>query len=90
MIRAATADEDDAALPPARRTWGPGRDVRVTTDPPFSDPDGGLNQFGSSHPGGCNFVMCDGSVRHVRFNPDRTQFRRLCTKADGAVPNLDD
>jgi hypothetical protein len=28
-------------------------------------------------------------VRHVRFNPDRTQFRRFCVRNDGAVLNLD-
>jgi prepilin-type N-terminal cleavage/methylation domain-containing protein/prepilin-type processing-associated H-X9-DG protein len=85
IIRSAVVDADDAALPSAQRTWGPSRDIRVTTNPPFSDLNSGLAQFGSSHPGGCNFVACDGSVRHVRFNPDRTQFRRFCTRADGAV-----
>jgi hypothetical protein len=28
-------------------------------------------------------------VRLVRFNPDRTQFRRFCVRNDGAVLNLD-
>jgi prepilin-type N-terminal cleavage/methylation domain-containing protein/prepilin-type processing-associated H-X9-DG protein len=88
-IRAAVVDADDAHLPAAQRTWGPSRDIRATTNPPFTDLNSGLQQFGSSHAGGCNFVLADGSVRHVRFNPDRTQFRRFCTRADGAVVNAD-
>ncbi len=89
VYRAAVVDPDDANLPAAQRSWGPNPDVRRTTTPPFTDFDGPLHQFGSSHVSGCNFVLCDGSVRHVRFNPNRTQFRRFCTKADGAVLALD-
>jgi prepilin-type N-terminal cleavage/methylation domain-containing protein/prepilin-type processing-associated H-X9-DG protein len=82
-IRAAVTDPDTGT------SWGPNRDVLRTDPAVFTDLDSGLHQFGSSHASGCNIVLCDGSVRHVRFNPDRTQFRRLCTKADGAVLNLD-
>jgi prepilin-type N-terminal cleavage/methylation domain-containing protein/prepilin-type processing-associated H-X9-DG protein len=88
-IRAAVVDADDAALPAAQRTWGPSRDIRSTNPSVFSDINGGLSQFGSSHASGCNFVLADGSVRHLRFNPDRTQFRRFCVRNDGAVLNLD-
>lgn len=45
--------------------------------------------FGSSHPGGCNFVMCDGSVRSIRFGIDPTVFAGVCTRAGGEVANLD-
>jgi prepilin-type processing-associated H-X9-DG protein len=69
---------------------GPSRDIDVTTDPPFTDPDSGLNQFGSSHPGGINAVLADGSVRQVRFNPDPTAFTYLCRREDGHVVNLND
>lgn len=88
-IRAAVTDADDANLPAARRTWGPSRDIRVTDPALFSDVNSGLSQFGSSHASGCNFALADGSVRHVRFNPDRTQFRRFCVRNDGAVLNFD-
>jgi prepilin-type N-terminal cleavage/methylation domain-containing protein/prepilin-type processing-associated H-X9-DG protein len=88
-IRAAVVDRDDLALPAASRTWGPSRDIRVTDPSLFPDLNSGLSQFGSSHASGCNFVLADGSVRHVRFNPDRTQFRRFCVRNDGAVLNLD-
>jgi len=30
--------------------------------------------FGSNHPGGCNFTMCDGSVRYVAQNVDMAQY----------------
>jgi prepilin-type N-terminal cleavage/methylation domain-containing protein/prepilin-type processing-associated H-X9-DG protein len=83
VIRAAVTDLDTGT------SWGPSPDIKRTTNPPFTDLDSGLAQFGSSHASGCNFVLCDGSVRHVRFNPDRTQFRRFCTKTDGAVLNAD-
>jgi prepilin-type processing-associated H-X9-DG protein len=83
IIRAAVTDLDTGT------SWGPNPDIRATTNPPFTDLNSGLRQFGSSHASGCNIVLCDGSVRHIRFNPDRTQFRRLCTKADGAVLSLD-
>ena len=89
VYRAAVVDPDDANLPAAQRSWGPKPDVLRTTDPPFTNYNGALRQFGSSHASGCNFVLCDGSVKHIRFNPNRTQFRRFCTKADGAVLTLD-
>jgi prepilin-type N-terminal cleavage/methylation domain-containing protein/prepilin-type processing-associated H-X9-DG protein len=88
-VRAAVTDLDDAHLPAASRTWGPSRDIRQTNPAVFSDINSGLAQFGSSHASGCNFVLADGSVRHVKFNPDRTQFRRFCVRNDGAVLNLD-
>jgi prepilin-type N-terminal cleavage/methylation domain-containing protein/prepilin-type processing-associated H-X9-DG protein len=88
-IRAAVTDADDAHLPAAQRTWGPSPDIRATNSAVFSDINSGLSQFGSSHTSGCNMVLADGSVRHIRFNPNRTQFRRLCTRSDGAVLNLD-
>lgn len=40
-------------------------------------------RFGSSHPGGCQFVMVDGSVRIVRWSIDLTAFQRLCHRSDG-------
>jgi prepilin-type N-terminal cleavage/methylation domain-containing protein/prepilin-type processing-associated H-X9-DG protein len=83
VIRAAVTDADTTSAL-NNLSWGPNPDIRVT-GPMFTDPNSGLAQFGSSHTGGCNFVLCDGSVRMIKFNPDRTQFRRMCTRNDGAV-----
>jgi prepilin-type N-terminal cleavage/methylation domain-containing protein/prepilin-type processing-associated H-X9-DG protein len=46
-------------------------------------------KFGSPHPGGGNFVFGDGSVRHLRFSIDKTQFWRACLIDDGQVLNLE-
>jgi type II secretory pathway pseudopilin PulG len=78
VVRAAVADPDSAG-----DHRGPSEDVRVTDPHVFADADGGLNQFGSSHPSGCLFVLCDGSVRGVRFHADPVLFRRFCLRADG-------
>ncbi|HEV3145685.1 MAG TPA: DUF1559 domain-containing protein [Gemmataceae bacterium] len=63
----------------------------------LSDPDGsaGMDDFGSRHFGGSNFVFADGSVRFVRSvasdNPDGTYssdgliFQALGTRANGEV-----
>jgi prepilin-type N-terminal cleavage/methylation domain-containing protein/prepilin-type processing-associated H-X9-DG protein len=84
VVRAAVTDRDTTAAA-GFLSWGPNPDIKKTDPAVFPDPQSGLSQFGSSHPSGCNFARCDGSVRLVRFNPDRTQFRRFCTKADGQV-----
>jgi prepilin-type N-terminal cleavage/methylation domain-containing protein len=90
IARAAVADVDTNGTAGRPLSWGPNPDIRVTPTTVFTpDPNGGLSQFGSSHPAGCQFVLCDGSVRPVRFNPDRTIFRRFCTKADGGVVSGD-
>ena len=75
--------------PDTGTSWGPNSDIKATTVPPWTSLNEASRQFGSSHSSGCNFVLCDGSVRHVRFNPNRTQFRRFTHRADGAVMNLD-
>lgn len=40
-------------------------------------------RFGSAHPGGVVFVMCDGSVRIVNFSIDGEIHRRLGNRNDG-------
>ena len=85
ISRAAVTDLDTNGSSGRPLSWGPNPDIRVTNPAIFTDVNSGLNQFGSSHASGCQFVLCDGSVRPVRFNPDRILFRRLCTKADGQV-----
>jgi prepilin-type processing-associated H-X9-DG protein len=65
---------------------GPSPDIRKTTLPPFTTDNvySGLSQFGSAHPAGANVALGDGSVRHIRFNPDPTAFQRFCVRNDGA------
>lgn len=40
--------------------------------------------FGSAHSSGCNFVMCDGSVRTISFSIDLGVHRNLTHRADGS------
>jgi prepilin-type processing-associated H-X9-DG protein len=46
-------------------------------------------QFGASHASGAQFVMCDGSVRLVRFGVDPVAWAAACTRNGGEVLNLD-
>jgi hypothetical protein len=39
--------------------------------------------FGSAHPGGCLFSMCDGSVESVGYDTDPEVFRQMGTRGDG-------
>jgi prepilin-type N-terminal cleavage/methylation domain-containing protein/prepilin-type processing-associated H-X9-DG protein len=87
IYRRAVHDPD---RPPGDR--GPSRDVAASIAilPGETDPLGGLNQFGSSHPTGINACFADGSVRPIKYNPDPTVFQRACVADDGAVVNLND
>jgi prepilin-type processing-associated H-X9-DG protein len=44
-----------------------------------------LGSYGSEHPGGCNFVMADGSVRFLSESITLTTLRALSTKAGGEL-----
>jgi prepilin-type N-terminal cleavage/methylation domain-containing protein/prepilin-type processing-associated H-X9-DG protein len=44
-----------------------------------------FQRFGSWHPGVCQFVFCDGSVRAVKNTVDNTTLGRLAERADGQV-----
>jgi prepilin-type N-terminal cleavage/methylation domain-containing protein len=48
----------------------------------------GNSVLNSSHPGGINVIMGDGSVQFVAQTMDFTTFQRLCTKSDGFVASL--
>jgi len=44
-----------------------------------------IGSFGSAHPGGGNFALCDGSVRQVSYEVDQTLFRHLGNRDDGQI-----
>ncbi len=49
-------------------------------------PDGSTpaaRDFGSAHPGVCQFIMCDGSAREISFSIDPLVHRRLGNRLDG-------
>ena len=46
-------------------------------------------RFGSSHSGGVNFALGDGSVRFIRYSIDASNWMRLCLVNDGEVINTD-
>jgi prepilin-type N-terminal cleavage/methylation domain-containing protein/prepilin-type processing-associated H-X9-DG protein len=46
--------------------------------------------FRSSHAGGCNFAMCDGTVRFVRESISLQTYYALATRAGGEVISNDD
>jgi prepilin-type N-terminal cleavage/methylation domain-containing protein len=41
--------------------------------------------FGGPHPGGCLFVLCDGSVQSISYSIDPETYRRICNRHDGEV-----
>lgn len=61
--------------------------IRYTDREPRPDPNAsgawGEERFGSSHPGGFQVVLADGSVRFLSFDIDLTNFVRLGRRNDG-------
>jgi prepilin-type N-terminal cleavage/methylation domain-containing protein/prepilin-type processing-associated H-X9-DG protein len=69
-----------------------------------TDPDGGLDDFSSRHPGGANFVFADGSVKFLKsvlrnagknpdgstlYSPSSLVLQALSTRAGGEVVSAD-
>ncbi len=55
----------------------------------FSPDDTATNQFGSYHPGVCQFVFGDGSVHAIPNSIDTTTLGYLCNISDGQpVPSF--
>ena len=54
----------------------------------FSDGAPTIHKFGSPHPGGCFFAMCDGSVQLVSYDVDPEVHRRLGNRSDGETVDL--
>jgi prepilin-type N-terminal cleavage/methylation domain-containing protein/prepilin-type processing-associated H-X9-DG protein len=42
-----------------------------------------LYMYGSAHPGGFNVVLCDGSVRVIKYEIEKETYRRLGNRCDG-------
>ncbi len=64
----------------------------IPPDPRIGTPnrkDAGLDEYNSQHPGGCNFLFCDGSVRFIRDGVRPQPFRYLATIANGEAISAD-
>jgi prepilin-type N-terminal cleavage/methylation domain-containing protein/prepilin-type processing-associated H-X9-DG protein len=49
----------------------------------------GADDYWSLHPGGCNFLFCDGSIRFVKETVDPRVFSFLSTRAGGELISAD-
>jgi prepilin-type N-terminal cleavage/methylation domain-containing protein len=69
---------------------GPAADYSADVDPLNpANPHGNL-RFGSSHQGGFQAALCDGSVRMIKFNVVFDVFRRVMLRNDGQTFSLED
>jgi prepilin-type N-terminal cleavage/methylation domain-containing protein/prepilin-type processing-associated H-X9-DG protein len=64
----------------------------IPPDPRIATPnrrDAGPCEYNSLHPGGCNFLFCDGSVRFIKDKMDPMTFSYLATPASGEPVSAD-
>jgi len=52
-------------------------------------PGAGADGFWSRHPGGCQFLLCDGSVRFMKETLAPQVFQALATRAGGEIIGAD-
>ena len=65
---------------------GPSVDIVSGTIPGGNTPNHqGADGFASLHPGGCQFLLSDGSVRFIKETLDPQVFRALATRAGGEI-----
>ncbi|QDU56604.1 DUF1559 domain-containing protein [Aeoliella mucimassa] len=88
---------DTGTFPGNDQGWDLGFDTDVnrwTKFPPLSDSvdfpsnitgDNRVSIFGSAHPAGCQFVLCDGSVHTITYDVDPVTYARLGSIADGEI-----
>ena len=71
---------------------GPSSDILSGSVPGGSTPNApgaGADGFWSRHPGGCQFLVCDGSVHFVKATLALEVFRALASRAGGEVIGAD-
>jgi prepilin-type N-terminal cleavage/methylation domain-containing protein/prepilin-type processing-associated H-X9-DG protein len=84
VLRWAGGDPNNAtSTPPTTADYLPSRDQN---DP--NDSGAGKWNFGSAHPGGCMFVMCDGSVQMIAYTIDPGVHWKLANRRDGRNVSL--
>jgi len=66
--------------------------TRWTISPPMMDRPGyaDVGRYGSSHSGGCNIAMCDGSVRSIPYSVQPDLHRWLGNRRDGKALDMSD
>ena len=67
--------------------WASNNEGTGDVYPPMQDQSGLVLKwsFGSAHPGGCNFVFCDGSTRTIVYTIDPETHRLLGNRHDGCA-----
>ncbi|MCS7305512.1 MAG: DUF1559 domain-containing protein [Thermoguttaceae bacterium] len=77
-----------ATYPPLSDAVHPSECGTNETDPSNTSAACWVSRFGSSHPGGFNVALADGSVRPLSFSIDLQIFRWLCVRNDGQAVSL--
>jgi hypothetical protein len=81
----------DTPSPPAIGSggnWQPVKDENHFTSSGTPDGQWGITIFGSAHPSGCFFVMCDGSVQSITYSVNPAVHWKLANRKDGYQVNL--
>jgi hypothetical protein len=86
LYTAGTWEGDDSCMYTFNRST-----LRTTFDVPKKDEIAGIHilLFGGPHPGGCLFVLCDGSVRSVSYGISLSNYRPAGSATDDTPGQLD-